>query len=103
MSRLQVHHPGGNYTLPTCPTCAASLDEETDIALIEPWLEDAEPMVTCTHCSAGALVGDWKGQWAIYVANLAVQFNNWPPLNDPFVDQLCDHLGSRCRMIYQRI
>lgn len=103
LDERQVHDPGGNYTPPTCPTCAASLDEEIHIALIEPWLDDAEPLVTCRNCKASALPGDWQGLWAIYVANLAVQFNNWPPLSDTFVDQLREHLGPRCRMIHRRI
>jgi hypothetical protein len=103
IDQRQVHDPGGNYTPPTCPSCSVALAEDTHIALIEPWLEDAEPSVTCPACSATALLGDWNGQWAIHVANLAVRFNNWPALSDQFVSQLCDQLGSRCRTIYQRI
>jgi hypothetical protein len=102
LDQRRVHDSGGNYTPPTCPNCSASLDQDAHIALIEPWL-GAEPTVTCTNCGAATRLGDWNGRWAIHVANLAVRFNNWPLLKDTFVDLLYDHLGPRCRVIYQRI
>jgi hypothetical protein len=103
LDQRQAHHSGGNYTPPTCPTCTASLGEEAHFALIEPWLNGVEPEATCPTCAVAAPLGDWDGPWAIHVANLAVRFNNWPPLVNTFVDQLHSHLGPRCRMIYQRI
>jgi hypothetical protein len=102
MSQRQAHDPGGNYEPPTCPTCGNPLDEDTHFELIGPWLDRAEPEVTCTRCNSSALLGDWPGQWAIHVANLAARFNNWPALADDFTRDLGDRLGPRSRLIFQR-
>ncbi|HEV2635110.1 MAG TPA: hypothetical protein VGX23_08185 [Actinocrinis sp.] len=97
----EVHDPGGNYEPPACPSCAATLDTGTHIELIEPWLTKGEPEVTCVSCNESALLGDWPGQFALHVANLAVQFNNWPPLTEEFTRELGGRLGARSRVIYQ--
>ncbi|MEV8533857.1 hypothetical protein [Streptomyces sp. NPDC051211] len=103
LDERQIHDPGGNYTPPACPNCTTPLDEDAHITLVKPWLEQAEPIVTCENCAAAALLGDWTGPWAVHIANLAVRFDNWPPLSDAFILELGDHLGPRCRLIHKRI
>ncbi|MER6445684.1 hypothetical protein DEJ51_14640 [Streptomyces venezuelae] len=100
LDRRQVHDPGGNYTPPGCPRCAVPLDEDTHTALILPWFDGDEPLATCAHCGAAALLGDWTGHWAVLVSNLAVRFTNWPPLGDAFLRALHARLGPRCRLIH---
>ncbi|MFG2977353.1 hypothetical protein ACGFYY_30755 [Streptomyces sp. NPDC048331] len=100
LDRRQIHDPGGNYTPPGCPRCAVPLDADAHTALILPWLDRDEPLVTCAHCGAAALLGDWTGHWAVLVADLAVRFTNWPPLGDAFLRELHTHLGPRCRLIH---
>ncbi|MFE0106460.1 hypothetical protein [Streptomyces sp. NPDC059009] len=103
LDQRQVHDPGGNYTPPTCPNCPTQLDGDAHITLVQHWLDQTEPLVTCENCATSALLGDWTGQWAIHVASVAVRFSNWPPLGDAFLLGLSDHLGPRCRLIQQRI
>lgn len=97
----QLHHPIENYEPPGCPRCATPLAEDVHTALIETWIEQGEPSTSCGACSHAALLGDWPGQWTYYVAELAVRFNNWPPLTDAFIADLGTHLGPRWRVVYE--
>ncbi len=96
-----VHHPSENYEPPTCPSCGAQIEEGFHHALIEPWLGGEEPRVRCEACGAEALVGDWTGRWTFQVGELAVRFNNWPPLTTTFMDQLGRRLGDRWRVVLE--
>ena len=101
ISGRRVHDSGGNYEPPTCRRCEAPLDSTVHIEFIQPWLDASEPEVTCVVCDETALLGDWSGEFAIHVANLAVRFNNWPPLPEGFANELGSRLGPRSRVIYQ--
>ncbi|GAA2644315.1 MULTISPECIES: hypothetical protein [Streptomyces] len=103
LDQRRIHHPGGNYTPPGCPHCAVPLDEDAHTVLIRTWFDREEPLVTCAHCGAAALLGDWTGQWAVLVSHLAVRFTNWPPLGDAFLRELHTRLGPRCRLIHHRL
>ncbi|MET8537260.1 hypothetical protein ABZV67_37075 [Streptomyces sp. NPDC005065] len=103
LDQRQIHDPGGNYTSPACPNCTTPLDEDAHITLIKTWLDRTEPLVTCENCATATLLGDWRGPWAIHIANLAVRFNNWPLLSETFIHDLGDRLGPRCRLIHKRI
>jgi hypothetical protein len=104
ISERQVHHPGGNYEPPVCPSCGIPMDQAAHLDLINSWWVDAdEPLATCATCEASALLGDWPGEWTLYIGELAVCFNNWPPLADAFLHELGDRLGPRWRVIYQHI
>ncbi|WP_027943488.1 hypothetical protein [Amycolatopsis taiwanensis] len=59
--------------------------------------------MACNECGSTNLAGDWRGDFGVHVANLAVQFNNWPPLTDQFVGELRERLGPRPRLIYRHI
>lgn len=101
VSLRQVHDPGGNYEPPSCRDCEMFLDTGLHIGLIQPWIDGPEPDVTCPVCGESALLGDWSGEFAIHVANLAVRFNNWPRLTEKFANELGSLLGPRTRVIYQ--
>jgi hypothetical protein len=97
----ELHHSMENFEPPACPGCAFALelDDERHAALIEGWLGGVEPVVTCRRCHRFAPLGDWTGEWMFAVGNLAVRFNNWPPLREEFVEALKQQLGPRCRLV----
>jgi hypothetical protein len=55
----------------------------------------------CAVCGHHAPLGDWQGRWTYYVGELAVRFNNWPPLTEGFIADLGAHLGPRWRVVYE--
>jgi hypothetical protein len=97
----ELHHPIENFEPPTCPACARALeiDDERHAALVESWLGGVEPVAACASCRRSAPLGDWPGQWMFAVGNLAVRFNNWPPLREEFIEDLKQRIGPRCRVV----
>jgi hypothetical protein len=84
---------------PSCPDCGHELAEATLEDLIRPWLDDREPHVTCPGCGAVRPLGDWPDGYL--VGELAVRFNNWPPLADEFVAALGTRMGPRWRAVHE--
>jgi hypothetical protein len=103
ITERQVFHPAENYEPPTCPVCESPIDEEAHHDLIDDWLSGPEPMLKCPTCRSSALVGDWRGEWTFHVGELAVTFNNWPPLSDEFMENLGRRLGTRWRVVLAHI
>jgi hypothetical protein len=97
----ELYHPVENYEPPRCPRCRAAIDSYAHHDMIEPWLLGEEPVAACSTCGRKELIGDWDGRWTFYVGELAVVFNNWPPLTEPFVDELGQRLGPRWRLVVQ--
>src|SRR6266498_4355504 len=99
---LSLHDalPIAAYAPPRCRSCQHPLDEELHDRLVRPWLEGHEPAVTCAHCGATHPLGDWPDSYQ--VGELAVRFNNWPPLADDFLAELGAHLGPRWRVVHER-
>lgn len=97
----ELHHPVENFDPPSCAGCSTALDmdDERHATLVEGWLDGEEPSVACPKCGRIALLGDWPGEWMFAVGNLAVRFNNWPPLRDEFVEALRERLGHRSRVV----
>jgi hypothetical protein len=95
-----LFHPIEAYTPPRCPTCGHPLDEETHDALVRPWLDGDEPAVTCANCGTTHPLGDWADSYQ--VGELAVRFNNWPPLAEDFITELGARLGPRWRVVHER-
>jgi hypothetical protein len=93
-----VHHPVENGTPPTCPACGSVGNDIT--SLLVAWLEGDEPPVVCPGCSNRYLLGDAAGRFNAYVSEIAVRFNNWPPLTAAFLDELGRVLGPRPRVVY---
>jgi hypothetical protein len=98
-----LHHPSENYEPPACPMCATVLGEEAHESLGDAWLAGPEPLVRCDACGAEALIGDWPGEWTFHVGDLAVSFNNWPPLNDAFLEEVRRRIGPRSRVVLEHI
>ena len=93
---------GAGSESPECPSCGSSVERAHDFGdLVDQWLDEGEPSVTCSVCSAIAPLGEWRGEpWSYgYVGAPAVTFNNWFRLSDTFVHELSARLGGRCRRI----
>jgi hypothetical protein len=99
----QIYHPVANEERPTCPACGTKLDDAASANIIDDWFEKAEPIVTCSNCGASSRIGDWPGEWTYHVGDVAVTFNNWPPLSDAFIEQVGRRLGNRWRVVKQHI
>lgn len=97
----RLYHPVENYEPPQCPECATPLDGGYHHDLVEPWLLGEEPVAKCAGCGHARLLGDWAGPWTFYVAELAVVFRNWPPLEARFVRELGERLGPRHRLVVE--
>lgn len=97
----QIYHPVANEEPPTCPSCGAELDDETNVTVLDEWFESGEPMVSCSSCGASSRIGDWPGEWTYHVGDVAVTFNNWPPLSDAFLQDVGRRLGNRWRVVKQ--
>ncbi len=96
--------PGENFESVACPKCAAAADVDHYLELIGPWLEGPkEPRLKCAKCRSSHLIGDYEGDFAVRVGELAVQFNNWGELRADFLGELKRQLGPRTRVVYQRV
>jgi len=85
---------------PACPDCGYELPEPTLDRLIRPWLDGRhEPEVPCPGCGTVRRLGDWPNGYL--VGELAVRFNNWPPLSEEFVAHLGRLLGPRWRAVHE--
>jgi hypothetical protein len=69
-------------------------------SLLVAWLDGDEPLVFCQGCGHRYLLGDAAGRFNAYVSEIAVRFNNWPPLTAAFLDELGRVLGPRPRIVY---
>ncbi len=97
----ELHHPIENYAPPACPSCKATLDEHFHQGLVEPWLKGPEPVVQCPSCRVATPLGDWPGEWTFQIGELAVRFNNWPPMSDEFITEVGRRLGERWRVVIE--
>lgn len=98
-----AHTAMGNTEPPTCAACGAELDMGEFVEMIQPWLDDGEPTVTCAECGHADLLGNWPAPWGIAVGTPAVTFNNWPRLTDEFLAELRSRLSPRTMVIYGRV
>lgn len=95
----QLYHSLGAYVPALCPACDHPLDESTHEALAQPWLDGAEPEVTCQQCGAWHPLGDWPHSFQ--VGELAVCFNNWPAPCGAFLAELGARMGPRWRVVHE--
>jgi hypothetical protein len=95
----QVHHPVENYEPPCCPACDAGIAEGAE--RLGDWFERGEPLAACARCRKEHPLGDWIGKFSAYVAEVAVRFNNWPPIDPPVLEHLGRLLGPRWRVVFE--
>ena len=105
-AEIEVYSALGNAEDATCVRCGTPFHAGDRLAdLLERWVSDGEPAVTCARCGWTALLGDWPTDNPVAVAGApAVVFTNWPPLRDTFVATVTERLGGgRCRYVRQRL
>ena len=105
-AEIEVYSALGNAEDATCARCGTPFHAGDRLAgLLEQWVGDSEPAVTCAQCGWTALLGDWPTDNPVAVAGApAVVFINWPPLRDTFVASVTERLGGgRCRLVRQRL
>jgi hypothetical protein len=96
----ELYRDTSPHDAPACPGCGYELDEATLEALIRPWLDGPEPQVSCAGCGTARPLGEWPDGYL--VGELAVRFNNWPPLSDVFLTELGAQLGPRWRAVREQ-
>jgi hypothetical protein len=93
----ELYRDATPHSTPACPDCGYELPEATLDGLIRPWLDGEEPRVPCSDCGAVRPLGEWPDGYV--VGELAVRFNNWPPLSQAFLTALGAQLGPRWRAV----
>jgi hypothetical protein len=88
------------HEAPACPDCGYELAEATLEGLIRPWLDGREPRVACDGCGTARPLGEWPDGYL--VGELAVRFNNWPPLSPAFLTDLGARMGPRWRAVREQ-
>jgi hypothetical protein len=93
----ELYRDTSPHDAPACPDCGYELPETTLEGMIRPWMDGREPQVRCAGCGTVRPLGDWPDGYL--VGELAVRFNNWPPLSDEFVAALGTQMGPRWRAV----
>lgn len=101
IANRDIHHPVENYEPPPCPARKNPLDADDHHSLIEAWMAETEPAVTCPTCGEANRIGDWVQEFTFYVGNLAVRFNNRTPLSEEFKAHLGPRLGAPWRTVLE--
>lgn len=87
----------GNCEPPACGRCGEPYEYALD--WVDEWWNGTEPTLTCERCGWSAPAGDWPGEFGIAVGAPAVRFENWPPFEPAFLDEVRRRLGGRTRVI----
>jgi hypothetical protein len=96
----ELYRDTSPHEAPACPDCGYELAETTLEGLIRPWLDGIEPRMACDGCGIVRLLGDWPDGYL--VGELAVRFNNWPPLSPTFLADLGARMGARWRAVREQ-
>ncbi|EIU7558024.1 hypothetical protein LHV18_18130 [Providencia rettgeri] len=97
-----VFHAGGNGLGIYCPQCAKEQSEHSNAwgDTVSDWYEGRPEILGCFNCNFTAPLSGWNfdPQWAF--GNLGFSFHNWD-IQDCFIDQLEQVLGSKIITVYQ--
>jgi hypothetical protein len=102
--RTIFHNFGAGLQAVRCPLC---LGNQVDVKLGEPFArwqrgDDLAPQ-QCQVCNESSPIVEWlfDPPWAF--GHLGFEFWNWPPLKRRFVQQICDILGHKVRMVAGKV
>lgn len=97
LAERRVHDTGGNGIELVCDKCKRTLvDPEMYVDAVGAWAEgDDDATFACPKCKFQQGVSRWSGPFAFGLGCLSVEFCNWPPLSDAFVESVAEHLGHR--------
>jgi hypothetical protein len=101
----QVFDAGGNGVEVRCDACGEAYEPgEGWIDAVGAWAggEDAASYA-CERCGAAAPLAAWRGPWPWGFGSLGVEFWNWPPLSEAFVEGLGQHLGHDLVLVRRRV
>lgn len=100
-----VFDTGGNGVQLVCDSCAIEItDDEAYMDAAGKWAEGhGTTAYACPSCGFTQPVSTWSGPFVFGLGCMAVEFYNWPPLNERFIESVAQVLGRRVRVVRQRI
>lgn len=98
-----VFDTGGNGVRLVCSSCAGEItDDEAYVEAGSAWANgDDDTTYACPQCGFAQPVADWNGPFVFGLGCMAVEFYNWPPLSERFIDSVAQRLGHRVRVARQ--
>jgi hypothetical protein len=99
----QVFHSCENGIELQCDVCGVSFEpDDSWYDVIGAWFDgDDLASFPCPSCGQQALLTEWRGPSPWGFGNLGVQFWNWPPLSDSFLQAITRKLGHRTVFVRQ--
>jgi len=99
--RIVFHAVGGQVT---CRFCAAQVDlaehGETWGESVDAWYAgDDAAAFTCPVCGRSEHLTEWTGRWPWGFGSLGLEFWNWTPLSDRFVQEVAKELRHRTTLV----
>lgn len=93
----QVFDAGGNGIELRCDACGVSFEPDDSWSDAAGAWFSGDDLVSfpCPSCSQQALLTEWRGPWQWGFGNLGVEFWNWLPLSDNFIQTMTRKLGHR--------
>lgn len=101
----QVFDAGGNGVELRCAACGQTYEPGDDwIDAVGAWADgDDKVTYTCERCGASAPLTAWRGPWQWGFGSLGVEFWNWPPLSELFIQRLAHRLGHTLVLVQRRL
>lgn len=101
----QVFDAGGNGVELRCAACGQTYEPGDDwIDAVGAWADgDDKVAYTCERCGASAPLTGWRGPWQWGFGSLGVEFWNWPPLSELFIQRLAQRLGHTLVLVLRRM
>jgi len=95
----------------TCKACGARVSGEDESWELEPWHDaidawwsgDASAVYACPKCGAPERLTEWSGDAPWYFGYLGLQFWDWSPLSERFIQEVTKQLGHRTGVIYEKL
>ena len=99
-----VFDAGGNGLELQCSSCDYQVSSDEDVSafvdVIDAWYEgDDQTTFKCPRCGQARLLRDWRGPWQWGFGNLGLQFWNWPPLKEEFIQAVTKKLGHQTVLV----
>jgi hypothetical protein len=101
----QVFDTGGNDVEVRCASCGETHEpEDAWFDAVGAWADgDDAVRYSCGKCGVSAPLVDWRGPWQWAFGSLGVEFWNWPPLSERFIQRLAQRLGHRLVLVQRTV